>query len=141
MSAPVTEDVSNPVRTVRIGIVGGFLGLLAFLSLSSIPLCPFASLTGLPCPGCGFMRATVALLGGDVTSAIRFQPLVLVTLPLLGVWAFRLIRNQPNEGRSSRWLMRASVALLIAFFGLWLARFAGAFGGPVSVRAFWQAFK
>ncbi len=36
-------------------------------------MCPFAHLTGLPCPGCGLTRSWVALGHGDVVGAIGFN--------------------------------------------------------------------
>ena len=36
--------------------------------------CPFAELTGLPCPGCGLTRATLALGTGDWHASLRYHP-------------------------------------------------------------------
>ena len=46
------------------------------------PRCPFLMLTGLKCPGCGTQRAIHALLHGDVLSALRFNALLPVIIPL-----------------------------------------------------------
>jgi hypothetical protein len=48
----------------------------------SLWACTFKSLTGLPCPTCGTVRAAVALAGLDVVGALRSYP-----LPALG-WIF-----------------------------------------------------
>ncbi len=99
----------------------------------------------MPCPGCGITRATLALLHGDLHAALRFHPLVLVLAPLMAVIAGRslveYVRGTPPTpperawwaGRTARWLAGALFALLI---GVWLARFAGYFGGPVPVESF-----
>jgi hypothetical protein len=42
-------------------------------------VCAFKSLTGIPCPTCGTVRAAVALAGFDVLGALRSYP-----LPALG---------------------------------------------------------
>jgi len=54
------------------------------------PDCPVLALTGVPCPGCGGLRALHALTRGDVPAALALNPLVLLALPLavvgLAVW-------------------------------------------------------
>ncbi len=39
-----------------------------------LPACPFRALTGVPCATCGTTRAAVALLRGDVVSALAANP-------------------------------------------------------------------
>jgi hypothetical protein len=49
--------------------------------------CPFFSVTGCPCPGCGLSRATVALIRGDWRLSLTlhaFAPILLAALALLG---------------------------------------------------------
>lgn len=53
----------------------------------SLPPCPVLALTGLFCPGCGSTRAMHALLHGDVARAWAMNPLMLVSIPLLGLMA------------------------------------------------------
>ncbi len=47
------------------------------------PVCPFHYFTGLYCPGCGSQRAISALLHGDLLQAVRFNVLLLTSLPLI----------------------------------------------------------
>lgn len=47
---------------------------LAVFSLISVP-CPFFSLTGYLCPGCGSTRGMSRLLSGDVEGCFRYNPL------------------------------------------------------------------
>ena len=65
---------------------------------SGPPLCPFAVMTGLPCPGCGLTRSWVAFMHGDVGSAFTFNafgPVFLVLTAvgfsllgfIIGLWA------------------------------------------------------
>lgn len=45
------------------------------------PICPFHSVTGFYCPGCGSGRAMHQLLHGNVAAAMRLNPLAVVLLP------------------------------------------------------------
>jgi len=47
------------------------------------PPCPFHWATGWKCPGCGSLRASHALLHGNLGAAWRLNPLALLFLPLL----------------------------------------------------------
>jgi hypothetical protein len=132
-------------RSLRIATLGLLAGLFAIAVHSDFPLCPMASSLGIPCPGCGLTRATLALLHGDVHTALRFHPLVAVLAPLfiafVGTAALDIVRDPARPRRRSRirWNSRAmnivAAALLVLTFGVWLARFAGFLGGPVPVTS------
>src|SRR5882757_3156742 len=47
------------------------------------PACPFRTLTGFTCPGCGSTRGLHRLLHGDVISAFEFNPIMVLALPFL----------------------------------------------------------
>ena len=47
------------------------------------PACPFRTLTGFTCPGCGSTRGLHRLLHGDIISALEFNPLMVLSLPFL----------------------------------------------------------
>ena len=64
------------------------------------PLCPTKYFTGFDCPGCGGLRATHALLHGDLRSAIDHNAfVVLVVIPLSVVllvrWWIHAWRGDP----------------------------------------------
>jgi len=46
------------------------------------PLCPLHAVTGLPCPTCGSTRAAIALVHGDLATALAWNPLM--TLVMIG---------------------------------------------------------
>ncbi len=48
-------------------LLGGVLHVPLFV-------CPFHTVTGLPCPGCGLSRALLSLASGDWAAALRFHP-------------------------------------------------------------------
>jgi hypothetical protein len=60
------------------------LAAVAALSVThaALPPCPFKMLTGLPCAACGGTRAALALARLDVASALRWNPLAALALPL-----------------------------------------------------------
>lgn len=133
-------------------VTRGVLGVLALLgaacAAAALPLCPLANLTGWPCPSCGLTRAALALLRGDVARALALHPLVPLVLLLLSAFAGSAWFGYVRTGRPAlRWTASRSrlesvleVAALLtcaALIALWLARFVGAFGGPVPVRARW----
>lgn len=124
-------------RLTRVALVFGALGTAVALEL---PLCPFAITTGKPCPGCGLTRAGLALLFGDLNAALAFHPLspLLVPLVALFVGANALAyaaqgRWAVAEGLRGRPATVASLLLGALLLGVWVARFLGAFGGPVPV--------
>jgi hypothetical protein len=129
---------SHPLgRAARLGLIGG--ALVIALALNA-PLCPFAILTHHPCPGCGLTRATLSLARGHLGEALRFHPLSPVLAPLvLGALGFNAViyvrqgRWSAAEGIQNRWLTRLGLALFAVMIAVWIARFFGAFGGPVAV--------
>jgi hypothetical protein len=109
------------------------------------PVCPTALFLGIPCPGCGLTRATLALMRGDVGAAVRLHPLVFVLAPLfaaaLGAALLDYVRGgtPTAPARFTEWFSKrtrygAALALLVALVGVWGARFAGYLGGPVPVE-------
>jgi hypothetical protein len=79
-------------------------------------------------------RATLALLGGHPIRAFHFHPLVFVVLPA-AVFAFtRATSATPgNRQLDDRATVVGASVLLVLLLGVWIARFAGAFGGPVGI--------
>jgi hypothetical protein len=81
------------VGTVVAGAVWLTLGL-------PWPRCPFLAVTGFPCMTCGATRCTVALMHGDLLTALRWNPLAF--LALCGVAAFDLYAIMVLVGRGPR---------------------------------------
>lgn len=55
---------------------------------SLFPSCPLLYLTGYECPGCGSQRAFHALLHFDIVQAIRYNLLLVLALPYLGLYLY-----------------------------------------------------
>jgi hypothetical protein len=132
-------------RLLRLAIMAGCAGVFALAVHSDLPLCPLAGSFGIPCPGCGLTRATLALLHGDVRGALHFHPLVLLLTPLVvliaGTSAWNLLRAPGSPARrqaafsNGRNVTVLATVLLALTLSVWLARFAGYFGGPVPVTS------
>jgi Protein of unknown function (DUF2752) len=60
---------------------GAYIYIFNPVGTDVYPKCPFHTLTGLHCPGCGTVRALHQLLHGNVLAAMRFNPLAVVLLP------------------------------------------------------------
>jgi hypothetical protein len=133
----------GPLR--RAAIVLALAGLFALIYVERVPICPMASVLGLPCPGCGLTRATFALVRGDLREALHLHPLVWLISPIFG-WAvasaaYGFIRG-PRANTTlkpwldSRWVTALALGVLALTLGVWAARFGGYFGGPAPVETF-----
>ena len=83
------------------------------------PKCAFHETTGLLCAGCGAARAVYQLLHGHWLAAFRFNPLLIISLPLIlwfgGRQTVRYLKNQPcpiNIRPAGLWLI---LAVLVVF--------------------------
>lgn len=110
-----------------------------------IPVCPSATILGIPCPGCGLTRATLAALHGDLELALRFHPLFFLLTPLFlylaGNAAYGYVRGAAaaqTARQRSLWTSRATTvagsAVVALVFTVWVLRFFGYFGGPAPVQ-------
>jgi hypothetical protein len=119
----------NPERKALLALAA--LGFVA--ARLRLPICPFSFFFGLPCPGCGLSRATFALLRGDVHAAFAAHPLVFVALPGVVALLLHATSCEPVSQLRERAAVIFSAVLLVLLVAVWIARFAGAFGGPVAV--------
>jgi Protein of unknown function (DUF2752) len=87
------------VRSAALGAFGGYVAWNAvWISKGEIPPSILHAVIGLPCPTTGGIRSVQALCQGELLQALRFNPLMLVYLFLLGysvvVLAGQMIRGQ-----------------------------------------------
>lgn len=114
-------------------ILIGPIVALGLLAVSPVPICQSRALFGVPCPGCGLTRATLALLDLRFVESFRLHPLAPVVLGFLLLEMIRAARNELGRPpiatleAFARPLPRAVLAVaLIALFGF---RLAGGLGG------------
>ena len=127
------------VRRAALGLLFGGV-LFALLYAGAVP-CMFARFTHQPCPGCGSTRSVLALLHGDLHGVLANNPLGPAAALLMGIFAAQawlsLLKwgdlRDAGEGKLAILLKRLLFVLAGLEFLLWIARFFGFFGGPVSV--------
>ena len=130
MSAQVTgrEATAAPLAPERrrlrapVAFAGGAAVLAVTLAVrspydsGSYGYCPFLTLTGHYCPGCGGLRAMHDLLRLDVAAAWDMNPLVVVAVPLVVaawlVWMWRARRGRPVTAPSTGAVVALAVVLL-----------------------------
>jgi len=90
------------------------------------PKCPFRSVTGLMCPGCGAQRALHYLFNFDVVNAAKQNLLLVASIPyvVLGLAFDHLLK--PNA-LIAKWRKRlygknAIVVVLVLIVGFWVLR-------------------
>lgn len=118
------------------GAIASVLAVVAALVVLSFGWrCPIHLVTGHPCPTCGITRATRLALRGDFAGATHVHPLVWLAVPVTALFASLELTGYVRTGQwgASR-RMKGSNALMLTtatlLFALWIARFAGYFGGP-----------
>ncbi|XRQ14438.1 DUF2752 domain-containing protein [Actinomadura welshii] len=88
------------------------------------PTCPFLSLTGLQCPGCGSMRTIHALAHGDVQTALGLNVLTIAAVPALAFFWFRWAKARAHDRPVKK--KAAHPAFIWVLFGVvllfWLVR-------------------
>jgi hypothetical protein len=77
-----------------------------------VPLCPFHAMTGGQCPLCGGLRGVDALVHGRVLSAVHDNVLLVVGVPILGLWwLVWFLRARSGRPRPA-WPRGATAALI-----------------------------
>ncbi|TXD74094.1 DUF2752 domain-containing protein [Aequorivita antarctica] len=115
------QDTTKLLKIALIAILfGGFFIVYFFYNPSEnsffIP-CPFHYITGLYCPGCGSQRAIHLLLHGDVIRAFRFNPLMVLTLPIL-IYGLGITVANWIFGTRYRFMLFYSNLFIIGYFGI-----------------------
>ncbi|MFA5554157.1 MAG: DUF2752 domain-containing protein [Phycisphaerae bacterium] len=88
------------------------------------PPCPFKTITGFYCPGCGSLRAVHQLMHGHFIEAFRLNPLmVLFTVIMIAIFIAFLIPSEKIKHLRSRFSkMPIALIVLVIIVAYWLLR-------------------
>ena len=84
--------------------------------------CPFKFFFGIPCPGCGMLRAAASLLKLDFAGAFHYHPLIFIMPPAACVLLARLAFNKRLPPKAEKIL---SVFIIALFLAVYIIRLAG----------------
>ncbi|MCO5304293.1 MAG: DUF2752 domain-containing protein [Phycicoccus sp.] len=129
---PAPAGGHAPVERGRLGRLAGPLALGAATAVLTArvwavdphqaghyPLCPIFAVTGLYCPGCGTLRATHALLHGDVGTAFHdnaIWPVLAVVLVVLWLkWVAARWSGRHLDWNPPRWFPWVLAGGVLAF--------------------------
>jgi hypothetical protein len=97
---PIYKRVRNIIALLF--IIGGYtlLLLMDYETGRHITTCPFKLITGIPCPGCGMGRSTLALFKGEFAQSLYYN-ILCIPFSLFMVIAFSWLAYDTITGRSS----------------------------------------
>lgn len=113
-----SNDENTLTRRLEIWVITGVLVCFALLpSLPNVPLCPYAWMTGKPCPTCGTTRSLWCLTHGNLAGSLAFNPIgCIVAFVLLRRLAVLLL----PKGRVIRFVdgHRVNSVLLVLYLAI-----------------------
>ena len=112
-----------PLGVAAVALVGtGFVANVDPNVAGHYPTCPFLSITGWYCPGCGALRAVHALGHGDLMTALARNPFAVVALGYVLVtwvlWLERTARGRPLRWLAPPWVLYGVLGSILAFWVL-----------------------
>lgn len=88
-------------------------------SVHHFPRCPIYLLTGLKCPGCGSQRALHHLMNFDIPEAFRDNALIVISIPILALYAIASLLKTRNPKLYKATHNRAAGWIAVTFIALW----------------------
>jgi len=126
------------LKIIGVIVVLGVLSLYFFLDPTKIaifPRCPFYSLTGIYCPGCGSQRAAHQFLHGHFIEGFKHNFLIGLLALVLGYQLFVFVMNTFYNKQVYNLLHSSKVTfgILIIIILFWILRNINAF--PFTILA------
>lgn len=124
VSAETGDRVRSAAFVLTALVALGFLYVFNPSTSALYPTCPFFFVTGCYCPGCGSLRAVHQLTRGHLLTAFGLNPLLVLSLPFLAVYALGLMRIAvTGRARERRFVAPGLIwALLALILGYWVLR-------------------
>src|SRR5215204_565695 len=117
--------MNNRFFRISIFIAAGAILLLYFFiepKNGVLPKCFFHELTGLFCPGCGVQRSFHALLNGHFLTAIDYNLLFILLLPLILYFIFIFALGKKHPSTSFIYKSAFSFSVVIVVISFWVLR-------------------
>lgn len=119
-------------RKLVLGVAVIVMGLIYLKVISPkwglhIP-CLFNEVTGYYCPGCGVTRASLALIDGDIYQSFRYNMIVYIVLPFMGIGSFLREKRVPYANT-----LLITLAVIVIVFGVLRNLPIGSFLAPTEV--------
>ncbi len=123
--------LTKPIKIllITISVLVGFLLLWLYYNInpngqSFIPQCPFHSITGLHCPGCGSQRALHDFLHGRILEGFQHNFLIGLGLLVMFYKIFLWIRTYfyPQKTKNLLYNPKTAWFILILVIGFWVLR-------------------
>lgn len=76
-------------------------------------------LTGLKCPGCGSQRAIHSILHLDFVAAFKYNAMLVMMLPVVGIYVYSEIRRTKNPEQYAKLNKVTYIWIIFALFILW----------------------
>jgi hypothetical protein len=110
------------VTTVTVLLVASLVVLYAVDPTRHMvtPPCPYLTLTGIACPGCGLTRCLHFLLRGDLPRAFGYNPWAFVIAP--AAVAFFLLPTVATDARTLSLRTGISWVMLVVTLAFWVWR-------------------
>ena len=91
--------------------------------------CPIKAITGKYCPGCGVTRMCMALLSGDIETAVRYNLLLMSLIPVAAVFGTRRAYIYVRTGETEPDRLEAVVIFIVfaVTVAFWIMRNTEAF--------------
>lgn len=115
-------------RTIAVPLAATALTVLYFVDPTRhmlAPPCPYLTLSGLACPGCGLTRAVHLLLHGDLARAFAYNPWAFVAAA--AVMAFAILPRITDEARTLRLRNGISYLMVVVTLAFWVWRNTAAY--------------
>ena len=112
------------ITVVLIALVFGVICLYSLGFGRGIPLvCPIYECTGYYCPGCGAGRACYSILHGRLYQAFRYNPLMVLLLPWIGLYYLIcmtqwLVRGKETLSGKVSWKIPAVILGIVFLYGI-----------------------